>query len=360
MRDQFLIVNDNKVGRLGEDHTGSQRIAMRTGSETYLLFGDHLASSILLVRGEGTVAEKAYYLPWGGTRGDETITSTAYAYTGQMREGDIYYYNARWLKVPEAKPKGFDPSIGRFMQADTIVPLQVQGTQAFDRYAYVNNNPLRYTDPSGFYIIDGWDDDYLQLQDGNACGVVALAMGLSVLYQKKVTQADLQSMFPFAKPIPKTDLQGIGVLPSLLSAKTNLALGRGVIATRQPNGSIEELKQNIFDNKPTIVLIQLPEKKSIGHYLLIIGYSDEEGFIFADPHNIRRNELEFVDRWGKERGFSSFTEVWSQDYWPALQPNTMITLEYNTGTTYGTFLQYVNYQNPTRLTGRWGDREETR
>ena len=112
-------------------YADGQRIAMRSGSETYLLFGDHLASSILLVRGEGTVAEKAYYLPWGGTRGDETITSTAYAYTGQMREGDIYYYNARWPKVPEAKPKGFDPDIGRFMQAGTIVPLQVGSVAYF-------------------------------------------------------------------------------------------------------------------------------------------------------------------------------------------------------------------------------------
>ncbi len=124
-------------------YADGQRIAMRTGSETYLLFGDHLASSILLVRGEGTVAEKAYYLPWGGTRGDETITSTAYAYTGQMREGDIYYYGARWPKVPEAKPKGFDPQLGRFMQADTIVPLQV-GSAAYFIYTHhsglINHN----------------------------------------------------------------------------------------------------------------------------------------------------------------------------------------------------------------------------
>ena len=63
-------------------------------------------------------------------------------YTGQMKEGDIYYYGTRY----------YDPTIGRFMQADTIVPLQVQGNQAFDRYAYVNNNPLRYTDPSGHHI----------------------------------------------------------------------------------------------------------------------------------------------------------------------------------------------------------------
>jgi hypothetical protein len=49
------------------------------------------------------------------------------------------YYNACW----------YDPSLGRFVQADIIVPTSTQGTQAWDRYAYVNNNPVRYNDPSG-------------------------------------------------------------------------------------------------------------------------------------------------------------------------------------------------------------------
>jgi hypothetical protein len=40
----------------------------------------------------------------------------------------------------------YDPAIGRFAQADSIVPGGVQG---LDRYAYVNNSPVRYTDPSG-------------------------------------------------------------------------------------------------------------------------------------------------------------------------------------------------------------------
>ena len=152
------------VGDVSYYYAGSQRIAMRIGSETYFLFGDHLGSTSVVMDANGQIVEKGYYLPWGGTRGDETITSTNYGYTGQMREGDIYYYGARWPKVPEAKLKGFDPDIGRFMQADTIVPLQVQGTQAFDRYAYVNNNPLRYTDPSGFRACD----DYY----GSGCSVV--------------------------------------------------------------------------------------------------------------------------------------------------------------------------------------------
>lgn len=54
----------------------------------------------------------------------------------------MLFYNARWV----------DPSLGRFTQADTIIPDQTQGIQAYDRYAYANNNPLLYTDPSGHFI----------------------------------------------------------------------------------------------------------------------------------------------------------------------------------------------------------------
>jgi len=53
------------------------------------------------------------------------------------------YFNARW----------YDSSLGRFAQADSIVPLASQGAQAWDRYAYTNNNPVRYTDPSGHCIL---------------------------------------------------------------------------------------------------------------------------------------------------------------------------------------------------------------
>lgn len=48
------------------------------------------------------------------------------------------YYNARW----------YDPALGRFAQADTIIP-GVGNSSAWDRYAYALNNPLLYTDPTG-------------------------------------------------------------------------------------------------------------------------------------------------------------------------------------------------------------------
>ena len=105
---------------------------MRDANGVYFLLSDHLGSSSVVVDVSGQVVEEGYYLPWGGERGNQEIELTDYGYTGQMQEGDIYFYDARY----------YDPQLGRFMQADTIVPL-TQGTQAFDRYAYVNNAPLR-------------------------------------------------------------------------------------------------------------------------------------------------------------------------------------------------------------------------
>ena len=45
-----------------------------------------------------------------------------------------------------------DPYLNHFTQPDSIVPLTSQGTQAWDCYAFVNNNPVRYNDPTGHFI----------------------------------------------------------------------------------------------------------------------------------------------------------------------------------------------------------------
>jgi len=50
----------------------------------------------------------------------------------------LYDYRARF----------YDPALGRFLQPDPVVP-EPGNPQALNRYAYVYNNPLRYTDPSG-------------------------------------------------------------------------------------------------------------------------------------------------------------------------------------------------------------------
>jgi RHS repeat-associated protein len=118
---------------------GAQRVAMRQGSNSpQWIFSDHLGSTSKIASTTGTVAFTTLYKAWGETRYTSGTAPTTYKYTGQREESSfgLYYYGARW----------YDTALGRFVQADTIVP---DGVQGLDRYAYVNNNPLRYTDPSG-------------------------------------------------------------------------------------------------------------------------------------------------------------------------------------------------------------------
>jgi hypothetical protein len=56
----------------------------------------------------------------------------------------FYCEASRAQRVDNARM--YDPALGRFTSADTIIP---PGLQGLDRYAYVNNAPVMYVDPSG-------------------------------------------------------------------------------------------------------------------------------------------------------------------------------------------------------------------
>ncbi|MEJ1397348.1 MAG: RHS repeat-associated core domain-containing protein, partial [Candidatus Sedimenticola sp. (ex Thyasira tokunagai)] len=61
----------------------------------------------------------------------------------------------------------YDPTLGRFLSADPTMQSPYS-SQGFNRYSYVHNNPLKYTDPSGYWSSggvsgdswagDGWSD----------------------------------------------------------------------------------------------------------------------------------------------------------------------------------------------------------
>jgi hypothetical protein len=45
----------------------------------------------------------------------------------------------------------YDPTLGRFLQADPFIQAPMN-SQSYNRYSYVLNNPLSYTDPSGYFF----------------------------------------------------------------------------------------------------------------------------------------------------------------------------------------------------------------
>jgi RHS repeat-associated protein len=127
-------------------------VALRVGSGTLqYLHRDHLGGVIAITNSSGAITRQERYKPFGETLWSAgTNIPTTQAYTGQKRESSfgLYDYNARW----------YDSALGRFTQADTIVPNPASA-KAFDRYAYVYNNPINASDPSGHFGVcfqGGW------------------------------------------------------------------------------------------------------------------------------------------------------------------------------------------------------------
>jgi RHS repeat-associated protein len=122
-------------------------IAMNDGSGLKYLLTDHLGSVVAVTDNNGTLISQQRYLPFGQVRSvtsPSPIGTTDFGFTGQRNDS---YINLLWYGSRE-----YDPAIGRFISPDTIVPTSTQGVQAWDRYAYANNNPVRYNDPSGHCI----------------------------------------------------------------------------------------------------------------------------------------------------------------------------------------------------------------
>jgi RHS repeat-associated protein len=116
------------------------RVAFRVGGTLYYPLSDHLGSTSLTTNTSGALVAELRYAAWGETRYSSGTTAIDYRYTGQREEASfgMYFYNARW----------FDPVLGRFAQADTMIPAALY-SPAWDRYAYGVNNPIKYIDPTG-------------------------------------------------------------------------------------------------------------------------------------------------------------------------------------------------------------------
>jgi RHS repeat-associated protein len=120
---------------------GSLRVAQIVDGVVHYFHKDHLGSSTLSTDEQGVSAEYSNYEPFGGMRDHTGDEISNYKFTDQEfdPESGLYNYNARM----------YDPVIGRFTTPDPFVQ-DIYNPQSFNRYAYCLNNPLGYTDPTGY------------------------------------------------------------------------------------------------------------------------------------------------------------------------------------------------------------------
>lgn len=137
---------------------GDGRVAIHTRrspgtSDTIYLLQDHLGSTDKITDASGGILVHLSYDAFGQRRGANwtgTPSGSDWAtIKATTQRGYTDHEQLDNLNLIHMNGRVYDPAIGRFQSADPYVPEPYNG-QSFNRYSYVNNSPLNFTDPSGF------------------------------------------------------------------------------------------------------------------------------------------------------------------------------------------------------------------
>jgi RHS repeat-associated protein len=114
---------------------------------------DHLNSMAVITDEAGQVVERLAYDPWGKRRNANGLADKSDSLVGQTTDrGYTEHEHLDEVGLIHMNGRVYDPLIGRFMSADPFI--QSPGNlQSYNRYAYVMNNPLAFTDPSGYFSL---------------------------------------------------------------------------------------------------------------------------------------------------------------------------------------------------------------
>ncbi len=123
--------------------------------DAWYLVKDHLGSIHSISDDNGVKTQEQHYNPWGLRQQSDWQSplqgGALQAANASTTRGFTGHEHADGLGIIHMNGRIYDPKLGRFLQADPFVQAPRNG-QSLNRYSYALNNPLSYTDPSGYFI----------------------------------------------------------------------------------------------------------------------------------------------------------------------------------------------------------------
>ncbi|OYT15853.1 MAG: hypothetical protein B7C24_10835, partial [Bacteroidetes bacterium 4572_77] len=120
----------------------------------YFLTHDHLGSIHCILNEDGSLAQELGFDPFGNRRDPLTWKPIADGEEQEYIFDRGFTMHEHWDDFTLINMNGrvYDPVISRFLSPDPYIQAPSY-TQNFNRYSYVLNNPLRYSDPDGEFIV---------------------------------------------------------------------------------------------------------------------------------------------------------------------------------------------------------------
>jgi len=169
----FINAGDRLVAQVNINAAGTKK--------TYYAHTDMLGSVDVMSDGAGQVTgEHAMSFGEFGQAKDRAGNNPISLDQGLSTRGYTGHEMDHEFGLINMNARLYDPTIGRFISADTVIP-DTYDPQSLNRYSYVLNNPFRYTDPTGHSPADGYD--FMNVpnpysEDEQAWGRVGFNMGV--------------------------------------------------------------------------------------------------------------------------------------------------------------------------------------
>ena len=146
---------NGNTGSLTKEYVsgGGMMAVIEPATGTKYTTSDHLGSPRAVTDAAGSLVSRHDYLPFGVELGAGTsgrTTGLGYGASDGVRDKFTGYERDTETGLDYAQARYYSSEQGRFTTADPYGgSMGIANPQSFNRYPYVGNNPLRFTDPTG-------------------------------------------------------------------------------------------------------------------------------------------------------------------------------------------------------------------